>query len=89
MALNLCAITFCRPSFKSLQRITFEVPVVPIMALTATAPPDTLQMLKESLNDPFVFKSSSDRPNISLHARRNKYGGQLPPSVMNGKTSAG
>ena len=57
---------------------------MPVMALMVTAPPDTLQTLKECLNDPFDFKLSSDR---LLHSR-SKYGGQLPLSVMNGKTSA-
>ena len=37
------------------------------MALTTKAPPDTLQTLKESLNNPFVFnKSSSVKPNVSF-----------------------
>lgn len=59
------------------------------MALSATAPPDTLLKLKECYRNAFVSKSTVDRPNISLHVRKSKYGGQLPTSVANGKTSAG
>ena len=59
------------------------------MTLTATAPPDTLQKLKDSFQNPVVLKASIDRPNISLHTRRSKFGGQLPAAVTNGKMSAG
>jgi len=65
------------------------MPTIPIMALTAIAPPDTERKLKECFKDLIVLKGSIDRPNISLRARRSKYGGQIPQSVTNGKTSAG
>ena len=59
------------------------------MALTATAPPDTLDSLKQCYKDALVLKASIDRSNISLRARRSKYGGQIPQAVTSGKTSAG
>ena len=77
-----------RPSFKNLQCIATDLPNVPIMALTATAPPDTLQKLKDTFQNAAVLKASINRPNISLHARRSKFGGQLPASVTNGRKSA-
>ena len=59
------------------------------MALTATAPPDLASELESILHDPEVFKGSVDRSNIVFTARRNKYGGQIPKSVSEGKSSAG
>ena len=58
------------------------------MALTATAPPDTLDKLKQCYQNSLVLKASIDRPNISICAR-SKYGGQIPQSVTSGKNSAG
>lgn len=59
------------------------------MVLTATAPPDLLEMLKSILIDPAVYKASVDRPNITFTARKSKFGGKIPKAVMDGKTSAG
>lgn len=79
----------CRPSFKSLQQMMFDIPTVALMALTATAPPDILQKLEQCLGNPLILKASIDRQNISFQAKRSKFGGQLPISVANGKSSAG
>ena len=82
-------LLYCRPTFKNLQNISSDLPSVPVMALTATAPPDTLDKLKQCFSDALVAKGSIDRPNISLCARRSRYGRQIPQSVTSGKTSAG
>lgn len=59
------------------------------MALTATAPSELIDQLKEILENPAVFQSSVDRINIGLAAQKSKFGGQPPKSVLDGKTSAG
>ncbi len=59
------------------------------MALTATAPPDTAAKIEGILHNPEEFKGSVDRPNIVFAARRSKFGGQIPKSVCDGKSSAG
>lgn len=35
----MCVVCWYRPSFKSLKRISIEFPNIPVIALTATAPP--------------------------------------------------
>ena len=79
----------CRPSFKQLQKIHQQFPTTPVMVLTATAPPDLLEMLKSIVIDPAVYKASVDRPNITFTTRKSKFGGKIPKAVMDGKTSPG
>lgn len=78
-----------RPSFTSLKSISDQFQSVPVMALTATAPPELQSELEGILHDPEVMKGSVDRPNIAFTARKSKYGGQMPKSVADGKQSAG
>jgi len=56
------------------------------MVLTATAPPDVLEILKSILTDPAVYKTSFDHPNITFTARRSKFGGKIPKAIVDGKT---
>ena len=79
----------CRPIFKQLQKIHQQFSTTPVMVLTATAPPDLLEMLKSILIDPAVYKASVDRPNITFTTRKSKFGGKIPKAVMDGKTSPG
>lgn len=77
-----------RPSFRSLRRISVQFPTVPVMALTATAPPQLASDLELVLRDPKVFKGSVDCSNIIFRARKSKFGGQIPKSVTDGTVSA-
>ena len=61
----------------------------PVMVLTATAPPDVLEMLKSIFTDPAVYKASVDCLNITFTARRSKFGGKIPKAVVNGKMLPG
>ena len=61
----------------------------PVMVLTATAPPDVLEILKSILTDPAVYKASVDRPNIIFTVRRSKFGGKIPKAIVDGKTLPG
>ncbi len=59
------------------------------MGLTATLPPELTCDLEGILRNPEVSKASVDRSNITLTARRSKFGGQIPKAVTDGKSSAG
>lgn len=84
---RLCYV-LCRPSFKSLRRISTHFPEVPIMALTATAPPGLALLLEGILQNPEILKGSVNRSNLIFAARKIRFGGQIPKSVSDGKTSA-
>ena len=63
--MSLIDVRFVFPSFKQLQKIHQQFASTPVMVLTATTPPDLLEMLKSILIDPAVYKTSVDRPNIT------------------------
>ena len=56
-----------RSAFGDLRRLKSDFPSIPIMALTATAPPTVEEDIKLLLRDPVVTKSSVNRPNVTLN----------------------
>lgn len=55
-----------RPAYKELEKLKSEFPTIPIMCLTATAPPTVEVSIRKLLRDPLVSKASIDRPNVYL-----------------------
>ena len=55
-----------REAYKHLESLKFEFPSIPLLALTATAPPPVESSIRCLLRDPIVVKGSIDRPNITL-----------------------
>ena len=80
---------FFRPSFKSLKNTHSFFHEVPLMGLTATAPPLLLSELECIFQNPAVFKASVDRHNIIFTVKRSPFGGQIPKSVFDGNFPAG
>lgn len=60
-----------RPDYSRLGLLKDNFPNVPIMALTATAPPKIIDHVKKSLRmkDPIVFTMNFNRPNLSFEVR--------------------
>lgn len=55
-----------RPSYKEIQSLKYEFPTVPLMLLTATAPPHVNTKLLGMLRNPITSCGSVNRPNIEL-----------------------
>ncbi|MDD9816535.1 MAG: RecQ family ATP-dependent DNA helicase [Gammaproteobacteria bacterium] len=55
-----------RGAFKSLENLQLDFPSTPIMALTATAPPEVMRSIRKLVREPLVVRSSVNRPNIYL-----------------------
>ena len=49
-----------------LEQLKIELPTVPLICLTATAPPPVLGSIMKLLRDLFVSSASIDRPNVFL-----------------------
>ena len=57
-----------RPAYKEIQNLKYDFPTIPIMLLTATAPPQLETNLRGMLHNPVISKGSINRPNIELRA---------------------
>ena len=55
-----------RSAYKDLKTLKCDFPSTPIMALTATAMPDTLEDITDILRNPKVIRCSGNRPNVYL-----------------------
>ena len=53
-----------RTAYRLLEKLKIEFPLTPILALTATAPPEVMQSLKMLVREPLVVRGSVNRPNI-------------------------
>jgi ATP-dependent DNA helicase RecQ len=78
-----------RPSYKEIQKIKLLLPDIPLMALTATATPkvqeDIINTLR--LNDPYIVKTTFDRPNLKIRLYpKDKIITDLLPLVSDNKT---
>jgi len=54
-----------RGAFKSLENLQLDFPSTPIVALTATAPPEVMS-IRKLVREPLAVRSSVNRPNIYL-----------------------
>ena len=55
-----------RPAYKALENLKIDFPEVPLMCLTATAPPIIKESMCHLLRHPLISIASIDRPNIYL-----------------------
>lgn len=67
-----------RPAFKELQNLKYEFPTVPILLLTATAPPQLQTKLRGMLRNPVLSNGSINRPNIELRVEECPKSQQCP-----------
>ena len=61
-----CELADFRNAYKDLKKLKYNFPTIPIMALTTTAKPNTVEDMKDLLRHPHVVKASVNRPNIYL-----------------------
>ena len=59
-----------RSKYSLVESIKEDFTNVPIMALTATAPPEILLKLRRILKEPYLVQSSINREKISLHVEQ-------------------
>ena len=71
----LC-ITNHRPAYTWLKKLKDHFPGTPVMALTATATPEVVGMLKDLLGDPLCEMASINKPNISYEVHKIKQAGK-------------
>ena len=55
-----------RTIYGYLEQLKIELPTVPLICLTATAPPPVLGSIIKLLRDPVVSSASIDQPNVFL-----------------------
>ena len=55
-----------RTAYRDLEQLKTEFPTVPLLCLTATAPPPVQDSIMKLLRDPIICRASIDRPNIYL-----------------------
>lgn len=61
----MCKIYFSRPDYARLTRLSSLFPGVPLMALTATAPPTVRDQVLKVVPRPVIAQSSVNQPNIT------------------------
>lgn len=61
----MCMIYFSRPDYARLTRLSSLFPGVPLMALTATAPPTVRDQVLKVVPRPVIAQSSVNQPNIT------------------------
>ena len=71
-----------RNAYRDLKKLKYDFPDVPIMALTATAKPDTVENMKDLLRHPRVVKASVNRPNIYLSVEELPSPNKCTPPAM-------
>ena len=55
-----------RTAYGDLEQLKIEFPTVPLLCLTATAPPSVIGSIMKLLRDPVISSASIDRPNVFL-----------------------
>ena len=75
-----------RSKYSLVESIKEDFPNVPIMALTATAPPKILLKLKGMLKEPYICQSGINRENISLHVEQMPDKGPTSPTCRGNYT---
>ena len=64
-----------RGAYQTLDSLKHDFPSVPLLCLTATAPPPVEVSIRSLFRNPLIIKASVDRPNVSLACE------EIPPSI--------
>ena len=75
--MSLIHVTTCRKLFEHIPKLKIHFPRVPLMALTATATPDTRKQVKEMLQDPLCTSASVNKANMFLAVQKLNLGVQM------------
>ncbi len=70
MYLNINTFFFYRPAYGWIKNLRNHFPAVPLMALTATATPEMVGILREILKDPVCETASINKQNITYEVHQ-------------------